>query len=73
MPRLYNSANEPMDFCRVCWEDDEQWMRDEYNTEGEEGPDKRGDCWSFNCDHPFYSDTDYRCESCDRRLSDDDN
>lgn len=38
-----------------------------------EGPDKRGNCFEYNAEHPPYEDTDYRCHTCKRKLGERDN
>ena len=74
MPRIYDSANDPLDFCVRC-----------YPTEGMaatkygnvaltgEGPDGRGNCFGYDAEHPDYEYEDYKCTSCHRRLKGKDN
>jgi hypothetical protein len=37
------------------------------------GPDGRGDCFSYDAEHPNYGGEDYRCHSCRCALTDTDN
>lgn len=71
MPRIYTSNNDPLDFCRDCFPTEEE-ANAEYGDMGD-GPDGRGNCFTYDADHPAYSDTDERCHSCRRRLTDRDN
>jgi len=63
MPRIYTSASDPIDFCRKCFPKTEKAARSKYGG-GDTGPDDRGDCFSYNDDHPSYRDSDYRCHVC---------
>jgi len=71
MPRIYDSANEPHDFCRACFplemEADER-----YGGEGD-GPDGRGNCFAYDAEHPDYEGLEYECEDCGEELGEDDN
>jgi len=71
MPRIYTSANDPLDFCTRHFPG-ERLARARYGSVGD-GPDGRGNCFEYNAEHPDYSDTDYRCETCTCTLSDSDN
>jgi len=62
MPRIYDSASNPVDFCRACMPD--EWdARERFGNVGE-GPDGRGDCFDYDCAGPPYEETDYVCEDC---------
>lgn len=71
MPRIYTSANDPLDFCQNCWPA-EGWAEEKYGDMGD-GPDGRGNCYSYDAEHPDYSETDYCCEDCGEALTDYDN
>ena len=71
MPRIYNSASEPVDFCKRCFPKTEEKAFAKYGNVGE-GPDGRGNCFGYEDDHPSYSDTDYTCEVCGKALTDKD-
>jgi len=71
MPRIYNSYSDPLDFCIACFPN-EQTAKENYDF-GEVGPDNRGNCFSYDEEHPLYSETDYNCEICKKRLTDKDN
>jgi len=74
MPRIYNTASEPLDFCKRCFPSKKtaEIRYGDVRKTGE-GPDDRGNCFDYDSDHPPYSDTDYTCETCGKRLSDRDN
>jgi len=73
MPRIYNSASEPTDFCR-------RHMPPERRAElyfgnirrWGEGPDGRGNCYSYDAEHPPYDGEDYRCNTCKKTLTSED-
>ena len=74
MPRIYTSANDPLDFCKKCFPL-ENIAEDRYGHIGE-GPDNRGNCFSYNSEHPPYDVDDvgyYRCAKCRKMLIDEDN
>ena len=71
MPRIYTSASDPIDLCKKCFPDSEDEAFEEYGNLGD-GPDDRGNCFGYDCDHPDYEDTDYCCDKCGRPLSDKD-
>jgi hypothetical protein len=75
MPRIYDSANNPIDFCRHCFPKDEAAAERQYGDVAKtgEGPDERGNCFAYEAEHPDYSDTDYECEKCHKPLKDRDN
>lgn len=66
MPRIYTSANDPLDYCRSCFPN-EQTARKRFGNKGA-GPDDRGDCFEYDADHPSYESTDYRCHKCRKSL-----
>lgn len=71
MPRIYTSENEPLDFCYECFPPEDE-ADAEYKGKGE-GPDKRGDCYGYDADHPPYAGTGYTCDGgCGKELGDDD-
>jgi hypothetical protein len=71
MPRIYDSTSDPLDFCQRCFPS-ESVAKKRYANLGD-GPDDRGNCFEYNADHPDYSDTDYHCQTCNRKLGDRDN
>lgn len=72
MPRIYDSANNPLDFCRRDFPKLASHARMLFGNVGD-GPDGRGNCFEYNAEHPPYSDTDYTCETCGNELTDRDN
>ena len=73
MPRIFDSANNPLDFCK----DDFPSFTEALATYGEgagigNGPDGRGNCFEHDADHPGYDDNDYTCETCHRPLTGED-
>lgn len=74
MPRIYNSLSEPVDLCKRCFPKTEAKAKQEYGNLGE-GPDDRGDCFSYDANHPDYSDEDfdYECDKCGKKLTNKDN
>lgn len=72
MPRIYTSTSDPLDFCQRCFpkSEDKAFLR--YGDIGD-GPDGRGNCFSYDDDHPPYEDEDYRCVTCNRLLREKDN
>ncbi len=70
MPRIYTSANDPIDFCeRHFPSEEEAW--EEYGDVGD-GPDGRGNCFSHDSGHPTYNEYDYRCHVCGKPLTPED-
>ena len=73
MPRIYDSTNEPHDFCNGCFPRSEGTARAAFGNRGN-GPDDRGNRFEYNADHPPYVETNYVCEECgDPLVWDDDN
>ena len=74
MPRIYDSASDPLDFCKRCFPGEKTAEKRYANVAVTgEGPDGRGNCYGYNEDHPPYEDTDYTCHTCHRRLGENDN
>lgn len=67
MPRIYTSASDPIDLCRVCWPD-EPAAKKKWGNVGE-GPDGRGNCFGYDDAHPDYAESDYRCYKCKKLLT----
>lgn len=69
MPRIYaqpgytgferNDVNDPCDFCKDCFDPPEEYLADGGSEHGDE--------------HPDYGECDYRCETCKKPLTDEDN
>lgn len=74
MPRIYTSESEPLDFCKRCFPKTEEKAFELYGNVGD-GPDNRGNCFGYDCEHPPYSDDgwdDYHCEKCKKKLTSND-
>ena len=71
MPRIYDSASNPVDYCRRCFPKTEKVAQALHGIESGagEGPDERGDCFDFNADHPDYDSWQYACDECGKRLN----
>ena len=69
--RIYTSESNPVDFCRVCSPSEEEAII-EFGNQGD-GPDDRGNCFSYDEEHPDYDETDYVCHSCGEELTGKDN
>jgi hypothetical protein len=70
MPRIYASNSDPIDYCRRCFPQDYALGYVLHGlVETGAGPDGRGDCFGYDCDHPEYTDTDYDCHKCGKRLT----
>lgn len=73
MPRIYDSASNPIDFCKHCFPDEteaEEVYGDVAKTG--EGPDDRGNCFGYEAEHPPYDGEEYDCEECGKRLTGED-
>lgn len=69
--RIFASNNDPYDFCLDCAPSEAE-AEEEFGDIGN-GPDGRGNCFSYDTEHPPYSDWDhFRCYRCGKRLSDND-
>jgi hypothetical protein len=55
MPRIYNSDNEPLDYCRTCY----PFMVPGASAAG----------WDCDADHPPYDEAAYNCEECGEALT----
>jgi hypothetical protein len=74
MPRIFDSANNPLDFCQKCMPSEAE-ADEEYGDVAKtgEGPDGRGNCFGWDAEHPDYEGTGYRCEKCRKLLTEQDN
>lgn len=72
MPRVYTSASDPLDFCKDCFPETEEEAFRLYGDLGD-GPDERGNCFGYDCDHPDYVSEGYNCYICKEPLEEDDN
>jgi hypothetical protein len=74
MPRIYDSASNPLDFC-LPHMPQEQIAERRYGNVAKtgQGPDGRGNCFGYDSEHPDYDGEDYRCTSCKKKLTSDDN
>lgn len=70
--RIYTSASDPIDFCRRHFPSEAQ-AQARYGNVGD-GPDGRGNCFSYDDDHPPYEDDPdmYRCATCRKVLTEND-
>lgn len=66
MPRIYTSANDPLDFCAQCFVAEQE--ADEMYGDVGQGPDGRQNCFEYDADHPGYEDTGYCCAACGKLL-----
>jgi hypothetical protein len=74
MPRIYDSASNPIDFCKRCFPAESTAEKKYGNVAVTgEGPDGRGNCYGYDEDHPPYEDCDYNCEKCGKLLTANDN
>jgi hypothetical protein len=71
MPRIYTSANDPLDFCQCCFPPTEQAAYNCYGDVGD-GPDGRGNCFAYDAGHPAYECDEYRCCQCAKLLDEGD-
>lgn len=69
MPRVYTSANDPLDFCDECFPN-ERRATERFGNVGD-GPDGRGNCFEYEADHPPYDHDGYKCCECGKELADD--
>lgn len=73
--RIYTSESDPIDFCRKHMPSEEKAF-EMYGNLGD-GPDGRGNCFSYDDEHPDYEDlgydrNPYRCSVCGCRLTEKD-
>jgi hypothetical protein len=74
MPRVYDSGNDALDFCLRHFPNDEIAERRYGNVaKTGVGPDGRGNCYARDAEHPDYGGEDYRCHTCKKHLTEDDN
>lgn len=75
MPRIYDSGNDPLDFCQICYPETEEIAESLFGdvTKTGEGPDGRGNCFGYDAEHPPYEETNYTCNVCHARLTWNDN
>lgn len=71
MPRVYTSANDPVDFCKRHFPNEAMALK-RYGNKGE-GPDGRGNCFAHGAEHPDYDYETYDCVTCGCRLTGRDN
>jgi len=71
MPRIYTSANDPLDFCKKCFPKTEDAAKEEFGDVGD-GPDGRGNCFDYDAMHPDYEGNDYKCCECRKELTEED-
>jgi hypothetical protein len=71
MPRIYTSESYPLDFCQRHFPKTEEKAFELFGNLGD-GPDGRGNCFGYDCDHPDYTDDPehYRCHVCKVELTD---
>lgn len=68
MPRIYTSESYPVDYCRKCFPRTEATAFAIHGHDGD-GPDGRGNCFAYNCEHPDYEgDILYYCSQCGKNL-----
>jgi len=67
MPRIYTSCSDPVDLCRRCFPKTEEKAFEKFGHQGD-GPDNRGNCFGYDCEHPDYEGDDYECHNCGKRL-----
>jgi hypothetical protein len=72
MPRIYSSASDPIDFCRTHFPKSETAARKRFGNVGD-GPDGRGNCFSYDDEHPAYENDAYWCHTCRKLLTSNDN
>lgn len=71
MPRIYDSASNPWDFCADCFPDEDTAL--ELLGNKGDGPDGRGNCFGYDAEHPDYEAEGYRCDHCGNPLEEKDN
>ncbi len=68
MPRIYDSASEPVDFCKKHFPTTEEKAFAKFGNVGD-GPDGRGNCFGYDDPHPDYTDDMYKCHTCKKKLT----
>lgn len=71
MPRIYTSASDPVDYCKICFPS-EPIAEKKYGSVGD-GPDGRGNCFGWDAEHPDYEGEQYHCVRCGGLLTEEDN
>ena len=73
MPRIYDSASNPVDFCKRCFPKTEEAALARFGNVGD-GPDGRGNCFGYDDEHPPYAEQNpaYRCHTCRAKLTEKD-
>jgi hypothetical protein len=69
--RIYTSQSDPLDFCRACAPTEQEAIQ-KFGNLGD-GPDDRGNCFTYDEEHPPYEETDYKCIACGEGLNKSDN
>lgn len=69
--RVYTSTNSPLDFCAIC-APTEALASSLYGNIGDEPDDGRGNCFSYDTEHPDYESWRYRCYYCGATLTEKD-
>jgi len=72
MPRVYDSANEPIDYCRYCFPSERVAEELHKFPVLPTANDGRGCCFSVGCEHPPYDEWDYECAKCGDALGESD-
>ena len=73
MPRIYNSASEPHDFCMKCFVDEDKAEK-LYNQPDEIGlRDGEDNGYGYDSAHPNYENEGYPCDECGELLTYEDN
>jgi hypothetical protein len=72
MPRVFDSANEPFDYCRYCSPSERVAEELHKFPVLPTANDGRGCCFSVGCEHPPYDEWDYKCAKCGDTLGESD-
>lgn len=72
MPRIYTSTSDPEDFCLRHFPPTEARAFERFGHLGD-GPDGRGNCFGYDAEHPDYGNEAYRCRTCRKLLTSEDN
>jgi len=69
VPRVYDSQSNPIDFCKRHFPSEKTALA-KFGNLGD-GPDGRGNCFGYECEHPDYTDDPdmYRCHTCKKNLT----
>lgn len=71
MPRIYDSASDPHDFCKKHFPNKAD-AEVAFGTMGD-GLDGRANYFCHDAEHPYYEFEEYTCERCGKLLSAQDN